>query len=338
MTLSDRVRQLLEELDHLAWWKALSLGASAGVLLAVLGLDLLGGWWGLGIGVVALGGVVWLCWDVEPLLVLERADVVEEKGDSVRHVEDVVEDTVQVEAEIPDRVAVDMVDIPGGSFLRGSQKHEVTVSPFALGQTTVTRGLYRKLMDSHPREWDRDEDDDRLPANYVDWFDAVRFCNRLSEEAGLTPCYEIDRESVTWNRKADGYRLPTEAEWEYACRAGTTTEFFWGDDEETAGEYAWFGEGFEGNVHPVAEKKPNPWDLYDMAGNVDEWCWDWYGDYPGDSQTDPTGPSDGTSRVLRGGAFDLVPRLLRSANRDRNLPAIRLRVIGFRVACSRRQP
>jgi len=329
---------LLDHLDHLPWWKALSLGVSAGVLLAVVGLDLLGGWWGLGIGVAVLGGVVALCWEVEPLLVLEGADVVEEKADSVRHVEDVIEDAVQMEAEIRDRVAVDMVDIPGGSFLRGSPEHEVTVSAFALSRTTVTRDLYRQLMDIHPEGWDRDEDDDRFPANYVDWFGAVRFCNRLSEQAGLTPCYEMDGENVTWNWEVDGYRLPTEAEWEYACRAGTTTQFFWGDDEGAAGEYAWYEGNSDDRVHPVAEKKPNPWGLYDMAGNVSEWCWDWRSNYSGEAQTDPTGPPDGSSRIRRGGAFPNEPGPLRSAVRFGAVPGHQYGEVGFRVARSRFQP
>jgi len=241
------------------------------------------------------------------------------------------------------------VVIPGGQFLMGSSpedvladddehpQHEVTISAFALGQTTVTRGLYREFMDAYPKEWDQDEDDDGFPANYIRWFDAVAFCNRLSAEAGLTPCYDIDTDNrkVVWKRNINGYRLPTEAEWEYACRAGTTTPWFWGEDKRRAKKFAWLSMN---RVHPVARKSPNPWDLYDMAGNVDEWCWDWFGGYYSDSQIDPVGPLDGTLRVLRGGAFYDEAWNLRSANRFGDISESQNEFNGFRVACSQVPP
>jgi len=348
---------LLDHLDHLPWWKALSLGVSAGVLLAVVGLDLLGGWWGLGIGVAVLGGVVALCWEVEPLLVLEGVDRIEEKTAPIPVA--VFEFEAAGHGGVAFTATVDflgdgllpMVALDAGSFLMGSPEdddqgfsnerpqHEVTVSAFFLSKITITRELYRKLMDKHPSQWDRDTDDGRLPANYLSWFDAVRFCNRLSERADLEPCYEIDGEKVTWNREADGYRLPTEAEWEYACRAGTMTRWYWGDEETGIEEHTWYAGNADDRVHPVAEKRPNRWGLHDMAGNVLEWCWDWPSSYAAVAQTDPTGPPDGTYRVLRGGAFHRVPRRLRSACRFGDVrPEDRSWVVGFRVACSRRQP
>ncbi len=144
------------------------------------------------------------------------------------------------------------------------------------------------------------------------------------------------------------YRLPTEAEWEYACRAGTTTTYSFGDGESSLRDYAWYRSnsaypqsgGFWSGLfkeassyhHPVGEKKPNPWGLYDMHGNVWEWCQDWYGDYPSGSVTDPTGAASGSCRVLRGGSFDDRASNGRSAYRINGLPVYRLIFTGFRPA------
>jgi formylglycine-generating enzyme required for sulfatase activity len=133
-----------------------------------------------------------------------------------------------------------------------------------------------------------------------------------------------------WDRTADGYRLPTEAEWEYACRAGTETPWFWGGSEADAGQFAWFSGNSGGTVRPVMAKEPNPWGLFDMAGNVWEWCWDRYGDYAAEEQQDPEGPPLGWWRVLRGGSFVDVPRDLRSADRSGGEPGGRDDHIGFR--------
>ena len=102
----------------------------------------------------------------------------------------------------------------------------------------------------------------------MSWFEAVQFCNALSAQQGLQPCYLIDGEQVTWDEEADGYRLPTEAEWEYAVRADTTTRWFCGDEATALGDYAWYAENASRRVQPVGQKAPNPWGLYDMAGNV----------------------------------------------------------------------
>ena len=318
-------------------WLAVGVACGLGGMGAIRLGGVIGG---LGAGVsVGLAVGLWAWCDRKKLLYRGRPQV------------EIVDEEPGPKLEPPFQHPLTMVEIPGGTFLMGSPaddeqafgnehpQHEVTISPFLMSETTVTRALYREHMDKQPKEWQGDEDDGQLPANHVSWFDAVAFCNRLSERADLVPCYDIDNKKVTWNREADGYRLPTEAEWEYACRAGTTTRWFWGDEEAGIDEYAWYGGNAGDQVRPVAQKEPNPWGLYDMAGNVWEWCWDWFGEYPEDPQTDPDGPPTGVSRVLRGGAFHDVPGGLRAAYRGRVEPEFRRRYGGFRVVRgSRRQP
>lgn len=127
------------------------------------------------------------------------------------------------------------------------------------------------------------------------------------------------------------YRLPTEAEWEYACRAGATTDYSFGNSDAELGDYGWYDENSGGKTHPVGKKKPNAWGLYDMHGNVWEWCQDWHGDYPSGSVTDPTGPVSGSRRVYRGGSWLNVAWFCRSADRDGDAPANRSHYLGFRV-------
>jgi formylglycine-generating enzyme required for sulfatase activity len=248
------------------------------------------------------------------------------------------------------REGPEMVVIPGGVFLMGSSQddtqayrdekpqHRVAVSTFYMARLPVTRQWYRDMLGTSPSEWKQDKDDDRLPANYVSWFEAVQFCNALSARCSLQSCYQIEGERVEWNRDVDGYRLPTEAEWEYAVRAGTMTPWFCGDDEQLLRRYAWYGEDWGRDVYPVGGKEPNPWRLYDMMGNVWEWCWDWYGPYPADAAVDPVGPYHSDSRMLRGGAFVNVARILRSAIRNWDGPVYRNWNLGFRcVRGPRRQ-
>ncbi len=275
----------------------------------------------------------------------------------------------------------ELVLIPGGEFLMGSSdvdkqadddkpekpqyddekpQHRVAVSTFYMARFPVTRELYRKIRRKYPLQG---ENDDPWPATSVSWFDAVQFCNVLSERCGLQPCYWFTGEQVEWDRGVDGYRLPTEAEWEYTVRAGTTTRWFGGDDASQMARYAW---GPSTGVHPVGQKEPNAWGLYDMIGNVWEWCWDWYGPYLADAAVD--GPNSGDTRVLRGGTYWYVPwnqrslyrshshwyegwpsygyvvwssasRVAHLAGRLRSVPKIRDGDIGFRcVRGPRRQP
>ncbi len=156
----------------------------------------------------------------------------------------------------------------------------------------------------------------------------------------MQPCYRIGGDQVEWDSATEGYRLPTEAEWEYAVRAGTTTHWFCGDEEKELQRYACYNEDWNSSdVHPVGEKLPNPWGLHDMMGNVWEWCWDWYGPYPADAAADSVGPDGGDRRVLRGGAYWNVAWLLRSAGRNKVVTEDRYRDVGFRcVRGPRRQP
>lgn len=205
---------------------------------------------------------------------------------------------------------IEMVAIPAGRFLMGSPKeeeghyseegpvHEVGISPFLCMKTPVTRRLYAAVMASDPG-WPEGDEGER-PVNNVSWFYAVEFCNRLSGRDDLAPCYERVGDEVTWHHEASGYRLPTEAEWEYACRAGTQTRWSFGAEEERLTDYAWFEGNSGGKPQPVDQKKPNPWGLRDMHGNIFEWCWDRFGAYEPGLAQDPTGPSDGPDRVVRG--------------------------------------
>ncbi|MFO1432956.1 MAG: formylglycine-generating enzyme family protein [Candidatus Competibacteraceae bacterium] len=234
-----------------------------------------------------------------------------------------------------------MVDLPGGRFLMGSPdsddmardnekpQHEVTIGYFRIGVTPVTVELYRAVM-SKPSS-PGSETEGRQPITDVTWYDAIEFCNRLSQRAGYRPCYvrRFGRWRCDW--RADGYRLPTEAEWEYACRAGTTTRYFFSDDPAGLDAYAWY-DGNTNTVQPVATKRANPWGLYDMHGNVWEWCWDRYGPYSPAAARNPRGPTRSKSewRVVRGGSFVDSPLYLRSALRGIFDPERRSRRTGFR--------
>jgi formylglycine-generating enzyme required for sulfatase activity len=198
----------------------------------------------------------------------------------------------------------------------------------------VTQLEYRTLMGNNPSYWESDD----LPVENVTWYNAVEYCNALSQDQSLTPCYTINGEDVTWNPDADGYRLPTEAEWEYLCRAGTETAFSSGDlTEETCDLDAsldlvgWYCGNADSMTHAVESKDPNADGLYDMHGNVWEWCWDYYGPYEGSVVMDPLGPDTGMQRVRRGGSWFYFARGCRSAERDQFFPNSKDDVIGFRV-------
>ena len=254
---------------------------------------------------------------------------------------------------VTNSIGMKLVYIPAGSFMMGSSEsvekllndygksglsksriedefpqHEVHISKgLWMGQTEVTQRQYKSVMNAQP--WlgkDSVQDSAENPAVYVSWEEAAAFCAKLSRQTSET------------------YRLPTEAEWEYACRAGTTTRFNVGDSYTSLGDYAWvIGEVSrmdEKYAHPVGEKKPNPWGLYDMHGNVLEWCSDRYNmDYYSNSPSvDPHGPSDGRRRSLRGGSWITSVYNLRCSSRAGILPGRRFPYVGFRVVCSQLIP
>ncbi|MET9504523.1 formylglycine-generating enzyme family protein [Streptomyces sp. NPDC006622] len=211
-----------------------------------------------------------------------------------------------------------MVDVAAGRVTladrRTGRTWEVEVAPYRIGAYPVTRELYAHVTEGRP------DGPPGLPVESVSWFDAVRFCNGLSRLAGLTPAYDpaADGESIGWDPAADGYRLPTEAEWEYACRAGTT-----GPRYGSLDSIAWYRGNSQERIHEVGGRLPNAWGLHDMLGNVWEWCWDHY-----DTEV------YGTYRVLRGGGWFDEHWSCRASVRRRSHPTFRVDDVGFRVARS----
>ena len=215
-------------------------------------------------------------------------------------------------------------------------RRQVTVGSFYLGKFEVTQGEYESVMGTNPSNFRGPN----LPVERVSWFDAVEFCNALSWKEGLSPAYTIsgsgDSRNVSWNRNANGYRLPTEAEWEYACRAGTTGPFSMGNNITTSqanydGNYLYNRNGkgvYLRRTTAVRSFAPNPWGLYDMHGNVQEWCWDGYGAYRDGPATDL---ASGARRVVRGGSWDDAAWTLRSAYRLSYTARIRHQYLGFRL-------
>lgn len=211
-----------------------------------------------------------------------------------------------------------MVTAPAGrvtlSDRRTRSTWTVDVAEFALAVFPVTQSQFAEAIGRHPSA----VGGDRLPVESVSWWDAIEFCNALSWSAGAAPAYRVDGETVEWDRAADGYRLPTEAEWEYACRAGTT-----GPRYGPLDDIAWYRGNSDGRMHEVGGKRPNAWGLYDMLGNVWNWCWDAY-----DPQV------YGEYRVLRGGGWFDEHWSCRASVRRRSHPTARIDDIGFRIARS----
>jgi len=244
--------------------------------------------------------------------------------------------TTTVQITLTKAIDITMVSISAGSFQMGDISgdgesyerpfHTVTLSSFEMSIYEIAQGQYTAVIGSNPSYF---TGDDNYPVEYVSWYDAMRFCNRLSDAAGLDRCYN----ESTWacDFSMNGFRLPTEAEWEYACRAGTTTEYYTGDSESDLARAGWYYGNSSSKTHPVGQKVANTFGLYDMHGNVWEWCNDWYGSYGSGSVTDPTGAHTGSYRVIRGGSWSLDGGYCRSARRDGRPPAFRDYYVGFRV-------
>jgi formylglycine-generating enzyme required for sulfatase activity len=220
---------------------------------------------------------------------------------------------------------IEMIAVPAGSFEMGSanqdepdQKlHKVYVGAFCMDRYPLTQENYEKLMGRNPSLWKGA----RNPVDQIRWPDAGAFCNTRSQAEGLQPAYDTNTWACDFN--ADGYRLPTEAEYEYALRAATSTEYWFGNSPEDLKRQAWFKGNSPRGTHPVGEKPPNNWGLSDMVGNVWEWCNDWYQEdyYQHSPERDPRGPATGQNRVVRGGCWNSKPDYCRSAYRYYEMPA-----------------
>jgi formylglycine-generating enzyme required for sulfatase activity len=231
----------------------------------------------------------------------------------------------------------DFVYVQGGTFRMGSPNgdnderpvHDVTVRGFYMGKHEVTQREWAEVMGANPSNWKGDD----LPVETVSWHDAIEYCNKRSLREGLVPAYRGSGNSVTCDFTASGYRLPTEAEWEYAARGGANGAYLTYEysGSNSAGGVGWYDGNSGGRTHPVGMKLPNDLGLFDMSGNVWEWCWDWYGEYPAGARTDPAGPASGSARVLRGGSWYNSAGILRSANRGNDTPSFRGSNYGFRL-------
>ena len=248
-----------------------------------------------------------------------------------------------------------MVSIPGGTFQMGSTNsalyaspvQSVTLGAFTMSKTLITQAQYQAVMGTNPSYFDSGS---TWPVESVNWYQAALYCNALSKLSGKDTVYSYSgtlNDAVVIDYSKNGYRLPTEAEYEYANRAGTTTDYYWGKNYPptmTADTLAidsnavWYYNS-PNSTQLVAGKKPNAWGLYDMSGNVWEWCNDWYGNYSATSQTNPTGATTGSYRVLRGGSWDYYHFLaygLCAAFRGNDVPSLEYNFFGFRVVCGPR--
>lgn len=250
--------------------------------------------------------------------------------------------------------AQEFVLVEAGSFMMGSRaeqigrdpdeaRHRVTISrDFLMSRHEVTQAEYRRVVGEDPGRFRGDE----LPVENLSWVDAISYCNLRSELEGLEPAYAVVDGRVAWNRAANGYRLPTEAEWEYAARGGHLQDSRGRDGDNAEAPHAgtfrysgadeldavgWYAENSGYRTQPVGRKAPNELGLHDMTGNVSEWVFDVYGPYPSGPVTDPAGPAFGAARVERGGGWYASARFCRVANRNASPPGTRSAGLGFRV-------
>ena len=242
--------------------------------------------------------------------------------------------------------------IKGGTFQMGSPEseperssdeiqHSVTVGDFYMSKTEISQKEYQEIMDVNPSATKGDD----LPVTNITWYDAVQYCNKLSQKEGLDPCYTISENTVTWDRSANGYRLPTEAEWEYAARANTDTPFNFGDYVHNSDANCYNAYGYNNDASgnwvngsgaylrkavAVDQYAANDYGLYNMHGNAAEWVWDWYSEYDSKTVTNPTGSESGNAKVVRGGGWNDHPKHIRSAYRGAQPADVGLYSIGIR--------
>jgi len=272
------------------------------------------------------------------------------------------------ENDAPKNISFEMVLISGGNFIMGSDddgaaaciaprpERTVMVDSFYIGKYQITQVHYLELMGTNPSFFQSTNipsgvNGNNLPVETVNWYNAVEFCNKISERDGFNPAYNIDKinkdpnnaeelDTIKWMVSlidgSDGYRLPTEAQWEYACRAATTTAYNTGDT--ISNETGWYNANSSGRTQEVGKKAPNAWGLYDMHGNVWEWCWDYvnfggdnYYDIAPDPDTNPLGLNSGNRRAERGGSWKSPPNRVTSSYRERYRPHNTSYDLGFRV-------
>ena len=217
------------------------------------------------------------------------------------------------------KLGIEMLALPAGTFTMGDNAgdtdeqpaRQVRVGRFIIDVREVTQESYQKLLGKNPAKFKNPDS----PVERASWVSAAQYCNMRSSLEGFEQCY--DPQTYRCDFAADGYRLPTEAEWEYACRAGTTTPWSFGAGQTRLADHSWFKTNAENTTHPVGQKEPNPWGLHDMHGNVAEWCNDFYAESynHADGARDPTGPTSGEERVLRGGSWKSSPQSCRSSAR-----------------------
>jgi formylglycine-generating enzyme required for sulfatase activity len=260
--------------------------------------------------------------------------------------------SIHAQSENP---AAGMIFVDWGGFLMGSEYssydnslekplHMVTLSPFYINKFEVTQKEWFDVMgttlqqqrDISNKSSDLCGEGDDFPMYYVNWYEAIEYCNKLSLKEELTPAYTINERDVKWDRKANGYRLPTEAEWEYAAGggrilSGNRRERYRYSGSNTVDDVAWYSSNSNSTTHEVGKKSPNTLGIYDMSGNVSEWCWDLYENYSSESQIDPQGASSGSYRVFRGGNWNNEAYNLSNTYRYRTSPYERNNNIGFRV-------
>ncbi len=242
--------------------------------------------------------------------------------------------------------------IKGGTFQMGSPEseperssdeiqHSVTVGNFYMSKTEISQKEYQEIMGVNPSATKGDD----LPVTNITWYDAVEYCNKLSQKEGLTPCYTISGNTVTWDRSANGYRLPTEAEWEYAARAKTATPFNFGDyvhnsdancynaygyNNDASGNWLNGSDAYLRKTVAVDQYAANDYGLYNMHGNAAEWVWDWYSEYDSKAATNPIGSESGNAKIVRGGGWNDHPKHIRSAYRGAQPANVGLYSIGIR--------
>ena len=243
-----------------------------------------------------------------------------------------VEVSPSVEYKTPEMIVVE-----GGTFEMGSTNgesdekpvHQVTVSSFLIGKYEVTQALWESIMGSNPSSYKGNV----RPVESVSWYDVVEFCNKLSEKEGLQKAYSGSGENIKCDFTSNGYRLPTEAEWEYAARGGNKSRGYKYSGSNDLDQVGWYTSNSGSETKEVGKKQPNELGLYDMSGNVWEWCWDWKGEYSSSSQTDPRGPNSGSVRVNRGGGWHYSAEYCRVAVRIIYFcyPVVRSHNLGFRL-------